>query len=158
MGRPSGGGGVHRNGIPEMQNERNVSDGDCFNFTLIRKSSGKILKLPFGTPDHFRILTYRQRFTQRNPECLEHCLALVVIVLPGKHDMCRDAGAGAQAVKEMLKDICRDRPDGLVPEGAGKDKVSPAPAVEYDRRKRLIHRDDGMGEPLYPMPVADHLL
>jgi hypothetical protein len=93
----------------------------------------KNLKLPFRASDYLGIPAHRQRLTKRNPECLEHCLALVVIVLPGKYDMRRDAGTGAQAVEEMLKDIDWDGPDRLVAKGAIIDKVSPSPAIEHDR-------------------------
>ena len=63
----------------------------------------KNLKLPFRTPDYPWIPAHRQCPTQSNPECLEHGLALVVVVLPGEHDVSRDAGPGAQAVEEMLE-------------------------------------------------------
>jgi hypothetical protein len=95
--------------------------------------SRKNLKLSLRAPDYFGVPVHRQCFPKRNPECLEHRLAQVVIVLPREHDMRRDTGPGAQAVEEMLKDINRDCPYRLVAKGAGIDKIPPAPAVKHDR-------------------------
>jgi hypothetical protein len=104
---------------------------ECNILTL--ESAKKNLKLPFRASDYFGIPAHRQCLTKRNPEGLENCLALMVIVLPGKHDMRRNAGMDAHAVEEMLKDINRDRPYRLVAKGAIIDKVSPAPAIEDNR-------------------------
>ena len=87
------------------------------------------------TPDHFCIPAYRKRLPKCNPERFEYCFALVVIVLPGKRDMCCDTGPGTQAVEEMLKDIDRNRPDSPVPKTTGKNKVSPAPSIERHGRQ-----------------------
>jgi hypothetical protein len=94
------------------------------------KKAKKNLKSSLCTPDHFCIPANRKRLPKRNPERFENCFALVVIVLTGKRDMCSDTGPGNQTIKEMLKDIDRNSPDSPVPEPSGKDKVSPAPAVE----------------------------
>ena len=65
------------------------------------------LKLPLSAPDPFFIPAHGECLAQCNPECLEQCLALVVVVFTGKCDMSGDAGPVAQAVKEMLEDVCR---------------------------------------------------
>jgi hypothetical protein len=87
------------------------------------------------TPDHFCIPAYRKRLTKCNPERFENRLALMVIVFPGKRDMCRDTGPDTQAVEEMLEDIDRNRPDCPVPKPTGKDQISPAPAIERHGRQ-----------------------
>ena len=46
-----------------------------------------------------------ERLPESNAECLEHRLAHVVVVLPGKSDMGCNAGTVAEGIEEMLEDI-----------------------------------------------------
>ena len=86
--------------------------------------------------------------TEGDAERLENRLALVVVVLPGEHDMRRNACTGAQAVEEMLEDVCRYSADRFITEGTRVDQIPPAPAVESYGCDRLVHGDNGMGESL----------
>jgi hypothetical protein len=79
----------------------------CPTSSALSKTGKNELKLPLGAPDTFFISAQGERLTECNPEGLEQCFALVVIVFSGKCNMSGDSGAGTEAVEEMLKEVCR---------------------------------------------------
>jgi len=97
---------LRRGTLPEIDNFTNFHG---FGSTLWLRpvSPQKFSKLPLCAPDTFFIPAHGECLPQCNPECLEQCLALVVVVFTGKCHMGGDTGPVAQAVKEMLEDVCR---------------------------------------------------
>jgi hypothetical protein len=72
------------------------------------------LKRSLCAPDTFFVPADEKCLPKCNPECLEQCLALVVVVFTGKCNMSSDAGPVAQAIKEMLEDVCRNVADSPI--------------------------------------------
>ena len=97
-----------------------------------------------------------ERFSERDPECLEYRLALVMIICAGKRDMGSDPSMDAQAVEEMLHHIPGNSPDGRTTECTPEDEVASSPHVQDYLGAGFIHGDQRMGEPANtgPFPVG----